>query len=323
MAILVCGGAGYIGSHNVVNFIEKGENVIVVDNLQSGYKKAVHSAAKFYEGDIRSAQILDKIFSENEIDAVIHFAADIVVSESVINPLKYFNNNVYGMQILLGAMVKHGVDKIIFSSTAAVYGEPERVPIFEDDRTAPNNPYGETKLMMEKIMKWVNLAHGIKYISLRYFNASGCIEDGSIGEEHKPETHLIPLILQVPSGKRDHITIYGNDYPTPDGTCIRDYIHVMDLADAHYLALKYLRGGGESNVFNLGNGKGFSVKEVIVAAEKVTGQKIKTELGTRRGGDSAILIASGEKAKKILGWSPKYTDIEKIIQTAWNYHSKH
>ena len=323
MSILICGGAGYIGSHNVVNFIDKGENVVVVDNLQSGHREAVHSAAKFYEGDIRDAQILNKIFTENEIDAVVHFAADALVGESMINPLKYFNNNVYGMQVLLECMVKNKVDKIIFSSTAATYGEPERIPILEDDKTFPTNPYGESKLMMEKIMKWVNLAHGIRFISLRYFNAAGDSLDASIGEEHNPETHLIPLILQVPCGKRDHITVFGDDYPTPDGTCIRDYIHVLDLADAHYLALKYLREGGESNIFNLGNGKGFSVKEMIIAAEKVTGQKIKTVIGTRRAGDPAVLVASGEKAKKILGWSPKFTNVEEIIRTAWNYHSKH
>lgn len=323
MSILICGGAGYIGSHNVVNFINKGESVVVVDNLQTGHKEAVHPAAKFYEGDIRDADILNKIFSENEIEAVIHFAADALVGESMINPLKYFNNNVYGMQILLECMVKNGIDKIIFSSTAATYGEPERVPILEEDKTFPTNPYGESKLMMEKMMKWVNLVHGIRFISLRYFNAAGDSLDVSIGEEHDPETHLIPLILKVPLGKRDHITVYGGDYPTPDGSCIRDYIHVLDLADAHYLALKYLREGGESNIFNLGNGKGFSVKEMIVAAEKVTGQKIKTVIGERRPGDPAVLVASGEKAKKILGWSPKFTDIEEIIRTAWNYHSKH
>ena len=322
MSILICGGAGYIGSHNVVNLINKGESVVIVDNLQNGHKKFLHPAAKFYEGDIRDAEILNKIFTENKIEAVMHFAAYILAGESMENPLKYFNNNVYGMQILLEAMVRHGVDKIIFSSTAAVYGEPERVPILESDKTLPTNPYGESKLMMEKMIKWVNLVHGIKYISLRYFNAAGASLDGSIGEEHDPETHLIPLILRVPLGKRESITIYGDDYPTPDGTCIRDYIHVLDLADAHYLALKYLRDGGESNIFNLCNGKGFSVKEMIVAAEKVTGQKIKTVIGKRRAGDPAVLIASAEKAKKILGWTPKFTDIEEIIKTAWNYHSR-
>ena len=323
MSILICGGAGYIGSHNVFNLVDKGESVVVIDNLQTGHKEAVHPSAKFYEGDIRDAEILNKIFTENKIEAVIHFAADALVGESMVDPLKYFNNNVYGMQILLECMVKNGVDKIIFSSTAATYGEPERIPILEDDKTFPTNPYGESKLTMEKMMKWVSLAHGIRYISLRYFNAAGDSLDGSIGEEHDHETHLIPLILQVPLGKREHITVYGDDYPTPDGTCIRDYIHVLDLADAHYLALKYLRAGGESNIFNLGNGKGFSVKEMIVAAEKVTGQKIKTVIGDRRPGDPAVLVASGEKAKKILGWSPKFTDIEEIIRTAWNYHSKH
>ena len=226
------------------------------------------------------------------------------------------------MQILLEGMVKHGVDKIVFSSTAATYGEPEKIPIEETDKTVPTNPYGESKLIMENIMKWVSRANGVRFVSLRYFNAAGALEDGSIGEDHKCETHLIPLILQVPLGKRDHITIFGDDYPTPDGTCLRDYIHVLDLADAHILALNYLREGGESNIFNLGNGQGFSVKEMIVAAEKVTGQKIKTEIGKRRAGDPAKLIASSDKARKILKWNPQFTDVEKIIATAWAWHKK-
>ena len=254
---------------------------------------------------------------------MIHFAAYIEAGESVEKPLKYFNNNVYGMQILLESMVRNGVDKIVFSSTAATYGEPEKIPIEENDRKQPTNPYGESKLIMEKIMKWVSNAHGIRFVSLRYFNAAGALEDGSIGEDHHPETHLIPLILQVPLGKRDHITIFGTDYPTPDGTCVRDYIHVLDLADAHILALNYLREGGASNVFNLGNGQGFSVKEMIVAAEKVTEQKIKTEMGTRRAGDPAQLIASSDKAKAILKWNPQFADVEKIIETAWTWHKKH
>ena len=323
MAILVCGGAGYIGSHAVHQLVEKGEDVVIVDNLQTGHRKALNPKAKFYEGDIRNYDVLDKIFTENQIEAVIHFAANSLVGESMQKPLLYFNNNVYGMQVLLESMVKHKVDKIVFSSTAATYGEPERVPIMEDDRTFPTNTYGETKLTMEKMMKWVNLANGINYVSLRYFNAAGALDDGSIGEDHHPETHLIPLILQVPLGKRDHITIFGENYDTPDGTCIRDYIHVIDLADAHVLALEYLRKDGESNIFNLGNGKGFSVKEMILASERATGQKIKVEIGERRAGDPAQLIASSEKAQKILGWKPKYTNVEEIIKTAWTWHKKH
>ena len=323
MAILVCGGAGYIGSHAVHQLIEKGEEVVIVDNLQTGHRGAIHARAKFYEGDIRDCAVLDAIFTENEIEAVIHFAANSLVGESMEKPLLYFNNNVYGMQVLLEAMVRHGVDKIVFSSTAAVYGEPKRVPILEDDATEPTNTYGETKLTMEKMMKWVSRADGVRYVSLRYFNAAGALSDGSIGEDHKTETHLIPLILQVPNGKRAHITIYGDDYKTPDGTCLRDYIHVVDLADAHVLALEYLRNGGESDIFNLGNGQGFSVKEMIAAAEKATGKKIAAEIGARRAGDPAQLIASSDKARRVLDWQPRFTDVEEIIATAWKWHEKH
>ena len=323
MSILVCGGAGYIGSHTVHQLVEKGEDVVIVDNLQTGHMGAVNPKAKLYKGDIREAEVLDRIFTENKIDAVVHFAANSLVGESMTNPLKYFNNNVYGMQVLLEAMVRHGIDKIVFSSTAATYGEPERIPIMEDDRTEPTNPYGQSKLIMEKMMKWVSLANGIRYVSLRYFNAAGAIEDGSIGEDHSPETHLIPLILQVPLGKRDHITVFGEDYPTPDGTCLRDYIHVLDLADAHVLAIDYLRRGGESNIFNLGNGQGFSVKEMIEAAREATGLDIKVEIGERRAGDPAQLIASSEKARKVLGWQPKFTDVKAVIGTAWKWHQQH
>ncbi len=320
MAILVCGGAGYIGSHTVHVLIERGEKVVIVDNLQTGHVEAVNPAAIFYRGDIRNAAALEKIFTENQIEAVIHFAANSLVGESVTNPLKYFNNNVGGMQTLLEAMVKFGVDKIIFSSTAAVYGEPEKIPVTETAATNPTNPYGESKLIMEKIMRWVSRANGLKFVSLRYFNAAGALETGTLGEDHATETHLIPLILQVPLGRRDHITIFGDDYPTPDGTCLRDYVHVMDLASAHILALDYLRNGGSSEIFNLGNGRGFSVKEIIAAAEKVTGKKIKTEIGARRAGDPAQLIASSDKAKKILHWAPKFSSVEKIIEDAWNWH---
>ena len=323
MAILVCGGAGYIGSHAVHALVEKGEQVVIVDNLQTGHRGALNPAAKFYEGDIRDASVLDKIFTENKIEAVIHFAANSLVGESMEKPLLYFNNNVYGMQVLLEGMVRHGVDKIVFSSTAATYGEPKRVPIHEDDETCPTNTYGETKLTMEKMMKWVSRANGVRYVSLRYFNAAGALPDGSIGEDHKTETHLIPLILQVPTGRRDHITVFGDDYPTPDGTCLRDYIHVVDLADAHVLALEYLRKGGASDIFNLGNGQGFSVKEMIAAAEKATGRSIKVEIGARRAGDPAQLIATSEKARSVLGWKPQFTDVEQVIGTAWKWHESH
>ncbi|MBR3745567.1 MAG: UDP-glucose 4-epimerase GalE [Selenomonadaceae bacterium] len=323
MAILICGGAGYIGSHTVRLLVESGENVIVADNLSTGHRSAINSAVKFYDCDIRDKIALQKIFAENKIEAVFHFAAFIEAGESVVNPLKYFSNNVVGMEILLEAMTEAGVDKIIFSSSAAVYGEPEKIPVDELSAKNPVNPYGDSKFIMEIMMRRVGAAHGVKFVSLRYFNACGAIEDASIGEDHHPESHLIPLILQVPLGKRENITIFGDDYPTNDGTCIRDYIHVLDLAAAHQNALNYLRNGGESDFFNLGSGKGFSVKEIISTAEKVTAQKIKTVIGARRAGDPARLIASSDKARKILHWQPRFDDIEKIISTAWNWHSTH
>ncbi len=323
MSILVCGGAGYIGSHTVYKLIEQGKDVVIVDNLQSGHMGAVHPKAKFYKGDIRDAAVLDKIFTENKIESIVHFAANSLVGESMVKPLLYFNNNVYGMQILLESMVKHDIKNIVFSSTAAVYGEPKKIPILEDDETNPTNTYGETKLTMEKMMKWCNKAYGINYVALRYFNAAGSLGDGTIGEDHNPETHLIPLILQVPLGKREAITVFGSDYPTPDGTCLRDYIHVLDLADAHIKAVEYLEAGKGSNVFNLGNGVGFSVKEMIQAAEEATGQDIKVVMGERRAGDPAQLIASSDKARTILGWTPKYTDVKQIIKDAWAFHTAH
>lgn len=323
MAILVCGGAGYIGSHMVHELIGNGETVIVIDNLSTGHRQAVHPLAKFYCGDIRQEMDLDKVFTENKIEAVMHFAAFSLVGESMTVPLKYFNNNIYGMQVLLERMVQYGIDKIVFSSTAATYGEPKQVPIRETDETCPTNPYGESKLAIEKMMKWVSRANGVRFVSLRYFNVAGALEDGSIGEDHNPETHLIPLILQVPNRQRDAITIFGEDYPTSDGTCIRDYIHVIDLAAAHLKALQYLRNNGKSNVFNLGNGQGFSVKEMIDAARRATNQPIPVVLGTRRAGDPAQLIASSEKAQTILGWTPQYTNVEDIIKTAWTWHRSH
>jgi UDP-glucose 4-epimerase len=322
MSILVCGGAGYIGSHCVYALMDKKEEVVVIDNLQTGHLEAIHKDAKFYKGDIRDREFLHKVFSENHIEAVIHFAANSLVGVSMKEPLAYYDNNVHGTQVLLEAMKDHNVNKIVFSSTAAVYGEPESVPIFESDRTEPTNPYGETKLAMEKMMKWADEAYGTKYVSLRYFNVAGAHVSGSIGEDHNPETHLIPLILQVPLGKREYITVFGEDYDTLDGTCIRDYIHVSDLVNAHVLAIEKLREGAESTVYNLGNGNGFSVKEIIEAARRVTKHEIPAVIGERRVGDPAKLVASSEKAMKELGFSIKYTNIEDIIASAWNFHMK-
>ena len=323
MTILVLGGAGYIGSHTVYALEENGEDVVIADNLETGYIEAVHPKARFYKGDIRNADFLNALFSKEKIDAVIHFAANSLVGESMTNPLKYYDNNLYGTMVLLKSMVKNGVDKIVFSSTAAVYGEPESIPILESARKNPTNTYGETKLAMERMMKWTSNAHGLHFVSLRYFNACGAHKSGKIGEAHNPETHLIPLILQVPNGKRARINIFGDDYDTPDGTCIRDYIHVTDLAEAHILAVEYLQKGGENNIFNLGNGVGFSVKEVVETARKVTGHSIPSVISPRRAGDPAKLVASSEKAKQILGWKPAYSNLEDIIASAWNWHKNH
>ncbi|MFZ3578062.1 UDP-glucose 4-epimerase GalE [Virgibacillus sp. DJP39] len=319
MAILITGGAGYIGSHTVRYFLDQNEEVVIVDNLQSGHRESV-GANYFYKIDLRDKEALDNVFKTHNIEAVIHFAANSLVGESMENPLEYYHNNVYGMMCLLDIMRDYNVGKIVFSSTAATYGEPKNIPILEEDETKPTNTYGETKLAMEKMMKWFGEAYGTKYVSLRYFNAAGAHESGSIGEDHSPETHLIPLILQVPLGKRDKIYMFGDDYPTDDGTCVRDYIHVMDLASAHYLALEYLRKDNSSDVFNLGNGNGYSVKEVIDVARKVTEHSIPAELKERRSGDPATLIASSDKAKQILGWLPQFDSLEKIIKDAWNWH---
>lgn len=323
MAILVLGGAGYIGSHTALELVKAGNEVVIADNLVTGYRKAIPEGAKFYKGDLRDSDFLDNLFHQEKIDAVIHFAAYSLVGESVTNPLKYYDNNLYGTKVLLEAMVKNNVGKIVFSSTAATYGEPENIPILESDRTCPTNPYGETKLAMEKMFKWTAEAHGLRYVSLRYFNACGADESGTIGEAHNPESHLIPLILQVPNGKRETISIYGTDYDTPDGTCIRDYIHVTDLAQAHILAVQYLNNGGESDIFNLGNGVGYSVREVIETARKVTGHPIPATETSRRAGDPARLVASSEKAKSVLGWKPVHDSLEEIIASAWNWHKNH
>ncbi|NLY20361.1 MAG: UDP-glucose 4-epimerase GalE [Tissierellia bacterium] len=322
MSILVTGGAGYIGSATIKYLQSKGKEIVVVDNLQTGYRNSV-DVDKFYKIDLRDMDSLDKVFKENEIEGVIHFAANSLVGVSMTDPYTYYDNNVYGTLCLLKTMMENDVKKIVFSSTAATYGEPKNIPILESDITNPTNPYGETKLTMEKMMKWFDYAYGIKYVSLRYFNAAGAHKSGEIGEAHNPETHLIPLILQVPLGQREYVSIFGDDYDTPDGTPIRDYIHVMDLADAHYLAYEHLVSGNDSDIFNLGSGTGFSVKEVIEIAREVTGHEIPAVVEARRAGDPAVLIASSAKIKDVLGWNPQYDDLKVIIEDAWRWHKNH
>lgn len=319
--ILVAGGAGYIGSHMVALLLERGYEVVVADNLSTGHWQAA-KGAKLRVGDLRDSAFLDRLFTEFKIDGVINFAAFSLVGESVKNPLKYYDNNLGGSISMLKAMDRHGIDKIVFSSTAAVYGEPEKQPIEETDRTEPTNPYGETKLAIEKMLKWSDNAYGIRYVALRYFNAAGSNTEVGIGEDHSPESHLIPLVLKTALGQRSHIGIFGDDYPTPDGTCVRDYIHVRDLAEAHLLALQYLDKGGKSDAFNLGSGDGYSVKEIIDTARKITGREIPAIVEPRRAGDPSILIASNKKAAEVLGWKPE-RGLETIIADAWNWHSNH
>lgn len=320
MSILVLGGAGYIGSHAVYQLIDANKDVIVIDNLATGHQEAIHPNARFYEGDIRHVEFLQNVFEQEEIDAVFHFAASSLVGESMEDPLKYYDNNVYGTQNVLQVMQEYSVRFIVFSSTAATYGEPEQIPITEETITEPTNPYGETKRTMEKMIQWAAEAYGIQYVSLRYFNVAGARPKDEIGEDHRPETHLIPIVLEAARQKRSHITIFGDDYDTLDGTCIRDYVHVEDLIQAHLLALTYLQHGGKSDVFNLGSNQGFSVKEIISAAEQVTEKKIPYQVGQRRIGDPARLIASSNKARTILNWEPKYPNVKQMITHAWQWH---
>lgn len=323
MAILVAGGAGYIGSHMVKDLLANGEEVVVADNLSTGHRKAVDPRAKFYIGDIRDRAFLDQIFINEDIKAVVHFAAFSIVPESMSEPLKYFDNNTGGMITLLEAMRDFKVKYIVFSSTAATYGVPEHMPIKETDPQKPINPYGLSKLMMEHMMAWADSAYGVKFVALRYFNVAGAAPDGSIGEDHGPETHLVPIIMQVAQGKRAELSIFGDDYNTPDGTNVRDYVHVMDLADAHLLALKYLFAGNESNAFNLGSSTGFSNKQMLEAAREVTGKSIPAKMAPRRPGDPDSLVAASDKARNVLGWKPKYDDVHDIITTAWKWHESH
>lgn len=320
MRVLVLGGAGYIGSHAVHQLIDENNDVIIVDNLTTGHQEAIHPKATFYEGDIRDLASLRHVFQTEHIDAVLHFAASSLVGESMIDPLTYYDNNVYGTQNILKAMKEFEVRQIVFSSTAAVYGEPEQIPITEAAATNPTNPYGETKRTMENMIHWAGEASDIRYVALRYFNVAGARRDGSIGEDHRPETHLIPIVLQTALKQRAQIDIFGDDYSTPDGTCIRDYIHVEDLIQAHLRALRYLEKGGKSDVFNLGSSQGFSVKEIIDATEKVTEKTIPYQIGKRRTGDPAQLVAASDKAKAVLHWQPKYPDVEEMIRDAWEWH---
>ncbi len=318
--VLIIGGAGYIGSHQVKLMLDQGYKVVVVDNLNTGHKHAIDKRAIFCLGDIRDDKFLNQVFSDYKIDVVMHFAALSLVGESVVKPLEYFDNNVYGMQVLLKAMVDNNVKNIVFSSTAATYGTHEVMPITEEYTTNPENPYGESKLMMEKMIKWASDAHGINYFALRYFNVCGASLDGSIGEEHTTETHLIPLVLQVPLGLREFIMVYGDDYDTADGTCIRDYIHVLDLVDAHMLAVKKLLNEKCNDIINLGYGHGYSVNEIIETSREVTNHPIAQKQGQRRAGDPAMLIAKNDKACEVLGWEPKYDDIKLIIKSAYDFH---
>ena len=322
MAVLVTGGAGYIGSHVVRLLIKKGLDVIVLDNLSRGHKASLPQNIIFEEVDLLDSDKLSAAIQKHKIESVIHFAAFAYVGESVENPEMYYRNNVLGSFNLINALKEKGVKIFVFSSTCSLYGNPLTIPISEEETTKPINPYAKTKLMIEQILADYDFAYGMKYVALRYFNAAGASTKGEIGESHFPEPHLIPLVLFTALGKRESISVYGDDYPTDDGTCIRDYIHVEDLADAHVKALEYLNNGNSSQIINLGTGDGNSVKEVISVAEEVTGKKIKSVIAPRRGGDPAVLVADNKKAKEVLGWNPKF-NLKDIIQTAWQWHQNH
>lgn len=318
MTILVAGGAGYIGSHMVRLLIEKSCDVTIFDNLSTGHRALLHKDAAFIKGDLRNLSDIEKAFRKRKIDSVMHFAASSLVGESVKDPIKYYENNVLACINLIRAMTKNKVNKFIFSSTAAVYGEPKRIPIKEDDALNPANPYGSSKLMIEEILEDTSKAYDFSYIALRYFNAAGAHSSARIGEMHNPETHLIPNILKAVKDNRAEVSIFGDDYPTPDGTCIRDYIHVEDLCDAHLLALKGLSKGIKNRSFNLGSGRGYSVKEVVKTARECIGRPIRTRICARRAGDPARLVASSSQARRVLGWKPKH-DLEDIISSAWKF----
>ncbi|HEY9630759.1 MAG TPA: UDP-glucose 4-epimerase GalE [Coleofasciculaceae cyanobacterium] len=323
--ILVTGGAGYIGSHAVLALQQAEFNVVVLDNLVYGHRELIEAlGAKLIVGDTNDRPLLDDIFSKFNVAAVMHFAAYAYVGESVSDPAKYYRNNVQGTLTLLESMISAGVKQFVFSSTCATYGVPKTVPIPEEHPQNPINPYGASKLMVERILSDFDAAYGLKSVCFRYFNAAGADPEGRLGEDHNPETHLIPLVLLAALGKRDSVSVFGTDYPTPDGTCIRDYIHVTDLANAHVLGLQYLLNGGKSSTFNLGNGNGFSVREIIAAARQVTGREIQVLESDRRPGDPPSLVGSSDQARQTLGWQPQYADLHQILTHAWNWHlSRH
>jgi UDP-glucose 4-epimerase len=321
MKILVVGGAGYIGSHMVKQLAQSGHDVLTLDNLSYGYRDAVRYG-EFIEGDLGDSTVLDSIFGSAEIDAVMHFAGFIQVGESVIKPSLYYHNNVVNTHALLDAMLRHEVKNFIFSSTAAIFGEPEYTPIDEKHRKQPINPYGHSKLMIEQVLEDYDTAYGLRSTCLRYFNAAGADPDGELGERHVPETHLIPLILQAASGRRADIKVFGDDYATADGTCVRDYIHINDLCEAHSLALHKMINSDQSARYNLGNGTGFSVKQVIDVAREVSGRDFKVTIEPRRAGDPAVLVADATLAKKELNWQPKFADLKDIVKTAWRWETE-
>lgn len=319
MKVLVTGGAGYIGSAVVERLLKHGHEPVVYDNLSKGHRTALAPEVLLIQANLQDSDVLVGALEKHNIEAVIHMAADSLVGESVADPLKYFGNNAGGAMSLLGAMLKVGIKKIVLSSTAAVYGQPETMPITEETPQNPTNPYGESKLMIEKMLRWCDEAYGLRYVSLRYFNAAGATE--RCGEDHDPETHLIPNVLRVAAGKAEHVKVFGEDYPTPDGTCVRDYIHVIDLADAHILALNVMER--RSEVYNLGYGSGYSVAEVVEMSRQVTGQRIPTEAAPRRAGDPPVLIASPDKIMRDLGWNPRHSELDQIIESAWRWHQAH
>ncbi|MEK6898262.1 MAG: UDP-glucose 4-epimerase GalE [Nanoarchaeota archaeon] len=323
MKILVTGGAGYVGSHAVRELLKNNYEVIVYDNLSRGFRESLPQDVNFINGDLNNCELLEQIFRMHQFDAVIDFAGHLEVEESMKNPIKFYTNNVLSLLNLLNVMQKHNVKTIVYSSSASVYGQPEKIPVPESHSNNTNNVYGETKAIAERILKFFDNIYGIKSISLRYFNAAGADTDGEIGEAHKPETHLIPLVYHVALGKRQHIAIYGNDYQTKDGTCIRDYVHVTDLAQVHILAMERLMTEGKSNVYNVGTGYGYSVEEIIEFARKITGHEIPTVRSIRRFGDPAELVADVTKIKKELGWQPRFSDLKTIMETSWNWHKYH
>jgi UDP-glucose 4-epimerase len=319
MSILVTGGAGYIGGVAVEQLVAQGEKVVVFDNLSQGHREAIHPQASFVQGDLSDRAAIDDAIARHKPRTVMHFASHTLVGESMKQPFQYLGENVTNGLNLLESVVQHGVKKFILSSTANLFDAPERVPIDEDERLVPGSPYGESKFILERMLYWLDRIHGLRYATLRYFNAAGATAER--GEDHDPELHLIPIVLQVALGQRESVTIFGEDYPTPDGTCVRDYIHVVDLAQAHILAMKAI--GEKSCIYNLGNGQGFSVKQVIETARKITGHPIPTKMGSRRAGDPAVLIAGSQKIRRELNWQPRFANLDQIVESAWKWHQKH